>query len=318
MAKILIGTSFGTLSPAVLEGVKWTTERRGTPGKLTFEAVGNGSEFEEGDEVCLYGDDGRGVFRGYIFTKKRTRENIITVTAYDQIRYLKNKDTYVYADKKASELLRMIAEDFKLAVGTVDDTGYVISSRVEQNTTLLDIIENALDLTLAYTKKLFVLYDDFGSLCLRSIGNMRINAYSTPQNTEDFDYTSSIDENTYNQVKLTRESDDKSKRESVLTWDIGNIAKWGILQYYDTVDEKTDIEAKAEELLSLYNRKTRKLKLTGVRGYPQIRAGNLVYVTQYLGDVSVNGWLLVEKCTHTFDDNDEYAELTVRGANIDV
>ena len=43
--------------------------------------------------------NGKTVFYGFVFTKQRDKTNgggVIRCTAYDQIRYLKNKDTYVY------------------------------------------------------------------------------------------------------------------------------------------------------------------------------------------------------------------------------
>ena len=50
---------------------------------------------------------------------------------------MKNKDTKVYEGKTAAQFIRMIAEDFSLNVGALEDTEYVIESRVEENTSLL-------------------------------------------------------------------------------------------------------------------------------------------------------------------------------------
>ncbi|MFR8334419.1 MAG: hypothetical protein ACLU9S_20410 [Oscillospiraceae bacterium] len=81
-------------------------------------------------------------------SRKGSTDDVIQITVYDQLYYLKNKDTYVYSGKTATAVLRMIAEDFQLNVGSLEDTGYVIGSRVEDNHTLFDIIQNALDETL--------------------------------------------------------------------------------------------------------------------------------------------------------------------------
>lgn len=93
------------------------------------------------------------------------------MTAYDQLRYLNNKDTYVYENKTASQFIQMLAADFSLNTGTLEDTGFVIASRVEDNTSLFDMIENALDLTLQNSKEMFVLFDDFGKLTLKNISS---------------------------------------------------------------------------------------------------------------------------------------------------
>ena len=137
--------------------------------------------------------------------QQRSKDGIITVTAYDQLRYLKNKDTYVYENKTASQLIRMIAEDFALNVGTIEDTAFIMESRVEENTSLFEMIENALDQELTGTGELYVMYDDFGQLTLRHLSEMyvgRPGAYLMidEETGENFDYTSSIDDSTYNRI----------------------------------------------------------------------------------------------------------------------
>lgn len=105
--------------PVIEEGVEWSTERRSIPGKLTFKVVKDSTiNFQEGAAVRLKLNN-QPVFYGFVFTKKRSKDQIITVTAYDQLRFLKNKDTYVYENKTASQLLKMIASDFKLNTGTI-------------------------------------------------------------------------------------------------------------------------------------------------------------------------------------------------------
>ena len=185
--------------PIVEEGIEWTTERRSAPGKLTFKVVKDGIiDFQEGAAVRLK-VDGKGVFFGFVFSKKRDKDQIITVTAYDQLRYLNNKDTYVYENKTAAQFIKMIAEDFSLNVGTIEDTPFVIASRVEDNTSLFDMIENALDLELQNNGNMFILYDDFGRLTLKFLGNMYVGDNSSgylmidEEPGENFDYTSSID-----------------------------------------------------------------------------------------------------------------------------
>ena len=123
------------------------------PGQLTFTVVQDSIlKFQEGDAVkAWYG--GVPFFYGFVFTKKRGQDGLISVTAYDQLRYLKNKDTYSYTGKTASQLLRAIASSLGLQTGTVEHTGYVIPKRLEENTTYFDMLQNALDLTVIHQKK---------------------------------------------------------------------------------------------------------------------------------------------------------------------
>ena len=174
--ELLIGNEAGTRAylPAVEEGIEWTTERKGTPGKLVFKVLKDDViDFTEGCPVRLK-VDGDKIFFGFVFKQQRDREQIITVTAYDQLRYLKNKDTKVYEDKTASEFIAMIGADYNLNIGSLESTGYVIESRVEENTTLFDMIGNTLDLTLTNTGDMFILYDDFGKLTLKHLSSMYV------------------------------------------------------------------------------------------------------------------------------------------------
>lgn len=318
--ELLISDSSGTKAyiPIVKEGIEWSTERRSTPGKLTFSVVkDNIINFQEGAAVRLK-VGGKPVFFGFVFSKKRDKDQIITVTAYDQLRYLNNKDTYVYEKKTAAQLIKMLAADFNLQVGTLENTGFVIASRVEENTSLFDMIENALDLTLQNNKQMFVLYDDFGKLSLRNICNMRVGeegAYLMidEETGENFEYTSSIDSDTYNKVKLTYDNEDTGKREVYIAQDSSHMNEWGVLQYFDTLQKGENGQAKADALLKLYNSKTRNLKITNCIGDTRVRAGSMVVVNLALGDINLKNFMLVEKVKHTFKLDEHTMDLTLRG-----
>ena len=272
---------------AVEEGVEWEIHRKGTPGKLTFNIIKDEVlGFNEGD-VVRFDYDGHKIFFGFVFTKKRNDNRIISVTCYDQLRYFKNKDTYVYANKTAAQVLQMVAKDFKLQTGIVANTKHVIASRVEDNQELFTIIDNALSDTLLNTGDLHVLYDDYGSLNLRNIKMLKSDLLIDIDSGESFEYTTSIDENTYNKIKLVRENKKTGKREIYIAQDSSKINEWGVLQMTDKLDEKANGKAKADGMLKLYNRKSRKLHINKVFGDPTIRGGSQVAVQLYLGDITV-------------------------------
>lgn len=304
--------------PAVEEGIEWTTNRTGTPGKLTFKVLKDDIlDFTEGSAVRLK-VDGAEVFYGFVFTKSRQKDQIISVTAYDQLRYLQAKDTKVYEGKTATQFIQMLAADFRLNVGDMEDTGYVIASRVEENSSLFDMIGNALDLTLTNTGKMFVLYDSFGKLTLKSLDKMRVgdgdNYLMIDEETgENFDYKSTIDSQTYNKIKLTYDNEETGTREVYIAQSGENINKWGMLQYFDTLQKGENGQAKADALLKLYNKKTRNLKITNAFGDNRVRAGSLIVVNLALGDMSVKNFMLVEKCVHTYNESEHWMTLTLRG-----
>lgn len=326
MAQLLITNEKGvSFFPLVEEGVEWTTDRRGSPGTLKFtvlkdKALGNIGEFGEGSAVNLL-VNGKTVFYGFVFTKQRDKTNgggVIRCTAYDQIRYLKNKDTRVYENRTASQFIRAAAADFSLRAGDIEDTRYVIPSRVEENTSLLEMIENALDLTLQNTGEMYVLYDDFGKLALKNLSAMYVGepgAYLVidRESGENFEYASSIDSNTFNKIKLTFDNEDTGHREVYMVQDGSNINKWGILQYFDTLQKGENGRAKTDALLKLYNKKTRTLKITGAFGDSRVRAGSMVAVKLDLGDRKLCSFMLVETCRQVYREGECRMDLTLRG-----
>ena len=88
------GTSIYDATP-ILEGrVEWFASVMGKAGRLKFRVVRDGIvNFVEGDRVSFYVDSVLR-FSGFVMTKERTSEQIISVTAYDQMFYLvRNKGT---------------------------------------------------------------------------------------------------------------------------------------------------------------------------------------------------------------------------------
>jgi len=313
--KLLIQNGNTVYEPVIQDEITWTTERKGAAGKLEFKVIKDSIiDFEEGNPIS-FKIDNTNLFYGFVFKKKRDKEQIITTTAYDQLRYLKNKDTKTYTNKRADELVKMIADEYKLKIGILENTGYVIAKKAENNQALFDMILNALDETIRNKKEMYVLYDDFGKLCLKNLERMKVGLIIDEETGENYDYESSIDSNTYNQIKLAYDNSDTKKREIYMAKDSSNIQKWGVLQYFDTINEKTNGKAKARALLDLYNQKTRNLQIKNAIGDVRVRGGSLVIVRLDLGDVKLQNFMLVEKAKHTFKNEEHFMDLTLRGQN---
>lgn len=308
---IINGTT--AYQPAVKSDITWETKRIGEPGILKFSCLQDATlEVTEGNAVKLI-VDGVNLFFGFIFGIGRDKTEEIQITAYDQLRYFKNKDTYLYKNKRADQVITMIAGDFGLNVGTLANTGYVISSKVEDNKTLFDIVQASLDDTLTNTKRLYVFYDDFGKLTLKNSEDMLLNLLIDEETGESYSYNSSINDQTYNQIKLTYDNEKTGKREVYIAKDTATINKWGVLQYYESIKSPQGASAKANALLSLYNAKTRNLKITNAFGDLRVRAGVSVVVKLNLGDVSLQNYMLVENVKHTFGKDSHLMNLTLRG-----
>lgn len=285
------------------------------PGKLTFNVIKDEVlGFHEGDMV-RFDYDGHKIFAGFVFTKKRTNNRIISVTAYDQLRYFKNKDTYVYKNKTAAQVLQMLIADFNLQGGMIADTKHVIASRVEDNQELFTIMDNVGAITTKNTGNLYVLYDDYGKLNYRNVKQLKLDILVDEENGETFEYTTSIDENTFNKIKLSRENKKTGKREIFIAQDSENINQWGVLQSTESLDEGENGKVKADALLALYNRKSRKLHINKVFGDYRVRGGSTLGVQMYLGDLTVANFMMVETVKHSFYESKHDMDLKLIGGD---
>lgn len=310
--EIIIDNQGVFYNPLVEEGITWETEREGTPGKLEFKVVNDKKiDFQEGNPVILK-YKGNDIFYGFVFKKSRDKEQIISVTAYDQLRYLKNKDRYNYKDKTTNQLIQMLAEDFNLKCGILEDTVYPIS-HLEDNTTLFDMILYSMQETTRLTGNIFIFYDDFGKLTLKNLENMKLDCLISENTAQNFKYESSIDGETYNKIKLVYENSETKKREIYITKDTENINKWGVLQKYETINKEDNGALKADVMLKLYNQKRRSLTINGAFGDIRVRGGSLIPVILTLGDIDAKSYLMVTKVKHKFNNNEHTMDLTLRG-----
>lgn len=289
--------------PVVCGNVCWQTELSGTPGKLTFDVIKDSIlDFSEGNQVRLK-VDGKNIFYGYVFEKSRTKEGVISVTAYDRMRYLKNKCTYVYSGKTASTVIKNLSADYKIPCGNIAETKYMLPPTIEENQTLFDIMRNALDLTKEYTGAEYVLYDDFGKLSLKNTDDMKLDIIIDKDTAEDFNYSSSISSQTYNQIRLEFESKKSSERKIYQAQDNESIEKWGTLMYFQKLREDVNSKQKAMQLLKQYNKRTRCLDVEGAFGNFNVRAGTSLPVMLNLGDIIINEYMTVHRVSHILGDN---------------
>lgn len=315
MIEIQIMNGTKAYQPSIIEGITLESSRKGEPGSLKFSCIQDDIlKITEGNPVKML-VDGKKMFFGFIFQIKRDKSKKLQITAYDQLRYFKNKDSYIYTNMRADQVINMIASDYYLEVGSLANTGYVIASKAEDNKTLFDIVNDAIDDTLMNTTRLYVLYDDYGKLTLRNTEDMLLDLLIDSETGQSYDYASSINDQTYNQIKLAYDNKETGKREVFIAKDTKNINNWGVLQYFEKLQSPQGASAKADALLKLYNAKTRNLKISGAFGDTRVRAGCSVVVKLDLGDISIQNFMLVEKVKHTFNNDLHTMDLTLRGGD---
>lgn len=296
----------------------WKTSRIGKAGSLTLSFIKGGLyedpqfTYSPGDVIRIRMDDAN-VFHGYIFTVDSGKDEEVTLTAYDQLRYLMAADTYKFVGATATDIIRKIAGDIDLQVGTLVDTEYRIPAMFEDGSKLFDIICKALDQTLIATLRNYVLYDDFGALTLRNVEDMALDVVlGDGSKLFDFKHTRSIDSDTYNRIKIVQDNKEAGKSKVFIEQDSSTMARWGRLQFYQQADEKMN-EAQINEalrnLIALKNRETRTFKLDAI-GDLRVRAG--CYIIVDIEEFGLLQYCLVDECAHKFDGADHTMSLDLR------
>lgn len=291
----------------------WKTSRIGKPGSFEFTILQASNYMINNGDIVRAKVDGKPLFYGYVFAVGRSQEGIIKVKAYDQIRYLSASDTYVIKNMTAAELVKKIAGDFGLKCGNIVDTKYKIPAMVEDNQKLIDITCKAFDYTTINTGSIYNFYDDFGYLTVKNIKDMKLDIIIGDDSLmTDFSFEKSIDDDTYNRIKLVQDNKKTKKRDVYIAQDSANIAKWGRLQYYQKVDENQNaaqIKQLLDQLAKLKNRETKSLKLEAL-GDPSVRAG--CYVPILIEELSINQLYLIDECSHKFSGDDHTISLELK------
>ena len=294
-------------------GCRWETRLTGSPGRVELAVLRDESlSWSPGGVVQVYGEENEGLFHGYLFSAAAGEGEEVSLTAYDQLRYLKNKDTYVFTGLRADQIAGRIAADFRLSTGALENTGYVIPSLVADGESLLDIILGALETTLDQTGKRFFLWDDFGRLRLSAApaaGGSPVVLGEGSLLTA-YTHTVEIDTDSCNTVKLVREEKDSASRAVWYGQNAQAAARWGVLQHWRQVDDTLNAAQLAQlgqALLGQLCREGRTLTLTAL-GDTGVRAGSGVYLS--LAREGLEGLALVERAVH--DLREGTMELKVR------
>lgn len=307
--KVLISSGNQIISPVLLDKLTLQRYIGIKPAVVSFMVMN--SEVKNITEGCIVSilKDGVNIFYGYIFEMCKG-EYFTEITAYDQLRYLKNRDTYKYSGIKSSELVKMIADDFDLKCGEIEDTGYVIPYMLEYNKTLADIIQNSLDITEKNTGRAYVLYDFYGRLTLKSEDALSSGLYIAGDDLISITETTSIDNYSYNKIKLSR-SGRNNIGEVFEAEDSKNIGKWGILQHFETIPEQVNGMEYSKKLLKLYNKKSHEAEVSAAQGDISIRGGSKVYLKTADEGEAKN--MTVQKVCHIFCEGRHTMELSLLG-----
>lgn len=246
--------------------------------------------------------DGVCWFMGVVFRISRGQDGICQLTAYDQLRYLAANESYVIHNETAASAVRRICGDMGLPTGKVAETGHIIVNKVCDDQKMLDIIFDCVQLTAVNTNQLFFLKDVEGKVTLQNIKDNVQDVVLAPDFLlSKYTYEQTIDDDSFNTIKLVQDDSENGKRRQFVIKDSGNIQAWGgVLQYYEKLDEgmnDAQLKERGKALLSLKNRVEQSLSVD-LDGDRRVRAGNVIFME--LEEIGIRKFLLCTAATHKF------------------
>lgn len=319
MLEIICDNKDGNVFLLNVSSINLEYSRSGSPGKLTLKippAGMNSSDFDIAMGATImfritpdqYNFNNSGynknfnIFFGYVFSKDRAQNGDFSIVAYDQLKYLLNKDTYNFPKIKLNDMIAQIANDFSINLGELEDTKYYLAGKVHDNSSLLDMINWGVNETFLATGEYFMIYDNFGKLTLSNVKNLTTDLLiGDTSGLQSLTYKESIDSDTYNLIKLEKDNKDTGFREIFVAKDAGNQGFWGTLQYFEKVDEsltESQIIEKCNVLLKAKNKPSRTCSLESI-GIPGLIAGQYIFV--YNSKLKINGFFNITKITHKWD-----------------
>lgn len=313
--------------PEVEEGAQLVAYRDGTASEFTATILTD-HVIDPGDVVTVkdyfWNDKGFDVFYGYVFTTEHGKNpHEVTITCYDQLRYLKNKDTYVFSNTTLRTRVTRILDDYNLTYKNgITTNSYKIQPSIYENQTLLDMIQDSISQVLLYTGKQYVLFDDHGTIALVDLEADYFDSKLMYElsSMEDYSMKSTIDDDTYNSVIINYKDEDRGViRIAGSASDQKSIQRYGLLRTSETTDDPDYAQDRADMLLQLYNRVKRTLTLSGVpcNSACFIRPGHRIYCKMNLGDNMQDGYLIVNQCTTTWNNYERVMDLVMEGGIYD-
>jgi len=300
--------------------VEYTTERMtGHPGTLElFLVVRPEDEYLSGlimadankhGHIIQFSINGVGVFMGYGTFIGSDATHIVKLRARDQMFYLKSRDILFTENMTASQIFTQVCNRKENIKHEVRVQSRAINDPYRyQDYTLFNMIDRAIDETIvkeSEDRNLYIIRDEFGTLIFTELRQLNTDILlGDSEYAIGYMYESSIEEDTYNSIKIFRNNEDEGIRDIWIVQDSNSIAQWGKLQLLVEAEKaETDLELEnlGRNLLEYHNVPDTTLSITAI-GRLNAYAGNSIKLNlSKIGLTDLNRQFIIDSARHTFD-----------------
>ncbi|WP_028547041.1 XkdQ/YqbQ family protein [Paenibacillus taiwanensis] len=259
-----------------------------------------------GEMVTLYGEDGRELFRGYVFRKgKSLTGNEIAYSAYDGLIYLlKSTISMKFEKLTADSIAKLICKELHVQVGDLPESDFPISF-VHMGKSAYEAIMIAYTQLSKKTRKLYIPRMKEGKVTVVSSGEVIADRLlSSASNLLEAQFDEDI-ESMINTVRVTDENGTLIKQVVQEEW----LKKYGKLQATVQKEEKKDSLTLAEE----HQKGIQRTASAQVLGEPKaldMITGHMVMMNH--GILGRTGLFFVSGDTHTFESGQHLIQLELQ------
>lgn len=286
----------------------YKTERTGSPGTLTGELADITEHVPKMGATIRLRVDNQLVFYGHIFQTSVDKFGVMSFTAYDMLRYLKNSfSSYYPRGYKLSDVLNDVAISFGLKLGRVEDPPMQNYKLLIDNESAFDVISKLVQVGTILSGRILVLYANGNRIEVRYADDMISDALVGDDSlATEYSLVTTIDEDTYNQIFLYRESNETGCRHFATKEDPQNVKKWGVLRLTESVDDMLTnamIDDRASKMLLMKNRPLKTMTITAL-GIVGLRAGMMINIhfPSIPDEISRKQTVILDSVTHNFED----------------
>lgn len=284
--QVAVKGSGSTLDVSQLcQSVSWHTFIQGQAGVCNIDlAMYNDamrSMPEEGGTVTVR-VKGEDVFKGFIFTRSYTDDEVLRITAYDGLRYLNATGSWIFQDQSFSDILGTLCSDVGISFSDNSGSSGTISPKIWNGASYWAIINHAIEEVLYRNNKLIVMRSTGANVIADVAGKGDLNntdvIIGDGQLLTGYSFSSSIDNQTYTRIRVY--CDTQTDKEELVAEAEGNTGEWGVLQksiYLNSGEDSGQVDEIASTALDTYNRKRRTLTLEAL-GNPKVTAGSGIQI----------------------------------------
>lgn len=271
---------------------------------------------EIGDKIILKNNSDE-IFRG-IIVDLSTEKYKKAITAFDYAFYLNQSKTIVQFNKvRVDNAIKQLCSKFNVPIGNITDIPASIT-KIYKDSTIADIIRDILKQATDALGIKYRLEMRAGKLYIEKYTDLIIKPRFKPApNIAPFNPLKAIGSisktesiaDMRNSI-LISSSDEKSSRVIATAKDDKNIAKFGLLQDVESVDDKNIAQAKviAQNKLKELNKVNEDISIK-LLGDDKVRAGRILEINNDM--FKLKGQYLVKDCTHMYQKRVHTMDLTI-------